>query len=76
MGEPREAARLPAAFERLLRRSGVKVSLAGEGYDDIRPSDLAAQMARPENEAMRRSNRRPVADADLLTFATAVLTAA
>jgi hypothetical protein len=32
-------------------------------------------MARPENEAMRRSNRRPVADADLLSFATAVLTA-
>jgi hypothetical protein len=25
---------------------------------------------------MRRSNRRPVADADLLDFATAVLTAA
>ena len=75
MGEAREAARLPAAFERLLRGCGVKVSLAGEGYDDIRPSDLAVQMARPENEAMRRSNRRPVADADLLAFATAVLTA-
>jgi alcohol dehydrogenase class IV len=75
MGEPREAARLPGAFDRLLRRSGVKVSLAGEGYDDIRPADLAAQMGRPENDAMRRSNRRPVADADLLAFATAVLTA-
>lgn len=75
MGEPREAARLPAAFERLLRQSGIKVSLAGEGHDAIRPVDLALQMARPENEAMRRSNRRPVADADLLAFATAVLTA-
>jgi hypothetical protein len=32
-------------------------------------------MGRPENDAMRRSNRRPVADADLLAFATAVLTA-
>jgi len=52
------------------------VSLAGEGYDHIRPADLAVQMARPENDAMRRSNRRPVADADLLDFATAVLTAA
>ena len=31
MGEPREAARLPAAFERLLRQAGIKVSLAGEG---------------------------------------------
>jgi alcohol dehydrogenase class IV len=75
MGEAREAACLPAAFERLLRGCGVKVSLAGEGYDHIRPADLAVQMARPENEAMRRSNRRPVADADLLAFATAVLMA-
>jgi alcohol dehydrogenase class IV len=75
MGEPAEAAQVPAAFERLLRASGIKVSLAGEGHDAIRPADLALQMARPENEAMRRSNRRPVADADLLAFATAVLTA-
>jgi alcohol dehydrogenase len=75
MGEPREAARVPAAFERLLRQSGIKVSLAGEGYDAMRPADLALQMARPENEAMRRSNRRPVADADLLAFAITVLTA-
>jgi alcohol dehydrogenase class IV len=74
MGEPHDAGRLPAAFERLLRRSGVKISLGGEGYDQLRPAELAAQMARPENEAMRRSNRRAVAEADLLTFATAVLT--
>ncbi len=73
MGEPRDAARLAPAFERLLRASGVKISLAGEGHDHITPADLAAQMARPENEAMRRSNKRAVADADLLTFATAVL---
>ena len=75
MGEDADARRLPAAFERLLRRAGVKVSLAGEGYDQLTPAELALQMARPENEAMRRSNRRPVADADLLKFATAVLTA-
>src|ERR1700722_9456480 len=75
MGESREAARAPAAFERLLRQCGIKVSLAGEGHDAIRPTDLARQMARPENEAMRRSNRRPVSEADLLAFATAVLTA-
>ncbi len=73
MGETREAAKLAPAFDRLLRASGVKVSLAGEGHDHVTPADLATQMARPENEAMRRSNRRPVADADLLTFATAVL---
>ena len=73
MGEGRDARRVPAAFDRLLRQAGVKVALAGEGHDEVTPAALAAQMARPENEAMRRSNRRPVADADLLTFATAVL---
>jgi hypothetical protein len=35
---------------------------------------LAAQMARPENEAMCRSNRRAPDDADMLRFAEAVLT--
>jgi alcohol dehydrogenase class IV len=73
MGEPREAGRLPGAFDRLIRDSGVKLSLRGEGYDGVTPAALAVQMARPENEAMRRSNRRAVADADLLAFATAVL---
>jgi alcohol dehydrogenase class IV len=75
MGEARDARVLPGAFERLLRESGVKVSLAGEGHDQVTPAALASQMARPENAAMRKSNHRGVADADLLTFATAVLTA-
>jgi alcohol dehydrogenase len=75
MGEPADGSRVPGAYERLLRRSGIRVSLAGEGYDAIRPAELALQMARPENEAMRRSNRRPVGDADLLAFAHEVLTA-
>jgi len=75
MGEPADAARVPDAYERLLRRAGIRVSLAGEGYDALRPADLALQMARPENEAMRRSNRRPVGEADLLAFAHEVLTA-
>jgi alcohol dehydrogenase class IV len=73
MGEVREAAHLPGAFDRLIRDSGVRLSLRGEGHDEVTPAALAAQMARPENEAMRRSNRRAVADADLLAFATAVL---
>jgi len=75
MGEPSDAGRVAGAYERLLRRAGIRVSLAGEGYDAIRPADLALQMARPENEAMRRSNRRPVGEADLLAFAHEVLTA-
>jgi alcohol dehydrogenase class IV len=74
MGEA-DARRLPAAFERLLRAVGVKVALTGEGFDHITASQLAQQMAHPENEAMRRSNRRPVEDEDLLLFANAVLTA-
>jgi alcohol dehydrogenase class IV len=75
MGETADARRLPGAFERLLRQVGVKVSLAGEGHDAITPAQLAQQMAQPENEPMRRSNRREVREQDLLEFATAVLTA-
>lgn len=75
MGEAPNARHLPVAFERLLRAAGVKVSLAGEGHDHVTPAALAAQMARPENAAMRLSNRRRVGDADLLHFATAVLAA-
>ncbi len=71
-----DAAGLPGAYERLLRRVGVKVSLAGEGYDTITPDQLAEQMGREENAAMRRSNHRPSTDADLLAFARTVLSQA
>jgi alcohol dehydrogenase len=73
MGEAADPQRLPGAFERLLREVGVKVSIAGEGHDAITAAQLAQQMAAPENEPMRRSNRREVRDQDLLAFATAVL---
>jgi alcohol dehydrogenase class IV len=73
MGEPRDASRVAPAFERLLRRLGIKVSLMGEGHDDLRADRLATQMARPENAAMRNSNRRPVEEADLMRFAATVL---
>ena len=76
MGEQASAKAVPEAFERLLRGTGVKVSLKGEGYDEISPEQLAAQMHRPENVAMLRSNRRQAEDADLLRFATAVLSVA
>ena len=74
MGESASATKLPGAFDRLVRDVGLKVSLSGEGHDDITAEQLAAQMARPENSAMRRSNRRPVADSDLLHFANLMLT--
>ena len=76
MGEAADARRLPAAFDRLLRAVGIKVSISGEGYDQITPAQLAHQMSQPENEPMRRSNRREVRDQDLLEFAAAVLRAA
>jgi alcohol dehydrogenase class IV len=74
MGEPANATKLPGAFDRLVRDVGIKVSLSGEGHDGITAEQLAAQMARPENSAMRRSNRRPVANSDLLHFAHLMLT--
>jgi alcohol dehydrogenase class IV len=74
MGEVPSARSLPGAIDRLIRDVGIKISLSGEGYDDITAEQLAAQMARPENSAMRRSNRRPVLDSDLLRFAHLMLT--
>ena len=76
MGEVADAKALPAAYERLLRRVGLKLSLAGEGHDGITANQLAAQMARPENDAMRRSNHRPVGAADLQLFAETLLSGA
>jgi alcohol dehydrogenase class IV len=73
MGEAANATRLPGAVDRLIRAVGLKVSLSGEGHDGITAEQLAAQMARPENSAMRRSNRRPVLEADLLHFANLML---
>jgi len=75
LGESADARLLPAAFERLLRETGIKVSIAGEGHDGITPAQLAHQMAQPENEPMRRSNRREVREQELLEFASTVLSA-
>lgn len=65
---------LPTGFERLVREVGLRTDLRSEGFDDLAPEQLAAQMARPENRAMRESNLRPVTDDDLLAFARRVLT--
>ena len=74
MGESANATKLPGAFDRIVRDVGIKVSLSGEGHDGITVEQLASQMARPENSAMRRSNRRPVSDADLAHLAKLMLT--
>ncbi len=73
-GEP-TAAGFIDAYEALIRRVGVKVSLAEE-FDGISPEALAAQMTRPENVAMIRTTRRDASDADLLLLARATLAAA
>ena len=73
MGESAHSTKLPGAFDRIVRDVGIKVSLAGEGHDGITVEQLATQMARPENSAMRRSNRRAVSDADLLHLAELML---
>jgi alcohol dehydrogenase class IV len=67
------AGELPKALEALVRSIGIKVSLAEE-FAGITPERLAGQMGRPENTAMRDSNRRKIEDADLLRFAERVLT--
>ncbi|MFO1150907.1 MAG: iron-containing alcohol dehydrogenase [Alsobacter sp.] len=73
MGEGADAARVPGAFERLLRGTGVKVSLAGE-FDGVTPGQLHAQMLRPENASMLTANRRRPDDDQLRRFAETVLT--
>ncbi|HKQ95874.1 MAG TPA: iron-containing alcohol dehydrogenase [Aestuariivirgaceae bacterium] len=72
MGEGAEAEQAVAAFDRLVRRSGMKVSLEGDGLDLGRADLLAAAMAAPENAPMRNSTQRTVSDADLLMLAERV----
>jgi alcohol dehydrogenase class IV len=63
---------LPAAFERLTRALGIRISLAEE-FAGVTADQLAEQMGRPENAAMRGSNRRPITDDVLPVFARTVL---
>ena len=72
MGAAPSAHGFVAAYEKLLRASGVKLSLAEE-FAGVSAEELAAQTARPENAAMRDSNRREASEADLLTLAKQVL---
>jgi alcohol dehydrogenase class IV len=59
---------LASGFLRFLREVDLGLRVPG-----ITPDALAQQMARPENAAMLRSNRRAADDADLLRHATAAL---
>jgi alcohol dehydrogenase class IV len=72
MGEERSGAGFLRAYERLVRASGMNLSLAKE-FAGVTPEMLADQTARPENAAMRSSNQRDSSEADLLELARRVL---
>jgi alcohol dehydrogenase len=72
MGAEPTARGFTAAYEKLLRASGVKLSLAAE-FAGVSAQELAAQTARPENAAMRDSNARAASEADLIMLAREVL---
>jgi alcohol dehydrogenase len=72
MGAEPSARGFIAAYEKLLRASGIRLSLAEE-FAGVTARQLAAQTARPENAAMRDSNARAASEADLLMLAREVL---
>jgi alcohol dehydrogenase class IV len=69
MGEAPDAMAAAQAFERLVRASGIKVSLDGDGFELNRPDILAQHMASPANTPMRNYTARDVSDDDLLMLA-------
>jgi alcohol dehydrogenase class IV len=60
------------AYDRLVRRSGIKVNLEGDGLDLARPERLAERMASSAHAPMRRNTVRNVSDEDLLKLAERV----
>ncbi|CAN5444590.1 iron-containing alcohol dehydrogenase [soil metagenome] len=72
MGSAAGAAQSVEAFERLVRASGIRLSLAGEGLELNRPDLLAERMASPAHRPMRANTVREVSDADLLMLAQRV----
>jgi alcohol dehydrogenase class IV len=66
------AADLPKAFRDLAESVGIDLNL-GKDFAGISAETLAAQFARPENAAMRSSNRRKIEDRDLTVMAEKLL---
>ncbi len=60
------------AYDRLVRATGIKISLEGDGLDLSRPELLAEHMASSANEPMRKSNLRYPNDAELIELARLV----
>ena len=61
-----------AAYDRLVRATGMKISLEGDGLDLAKPELLAEHMASPANAPMRKSNMRYPGDAELVELARLV----
>lgn len=60
------------AYEKLVRATGLKISLEGDGLDLASPELLAKHMASPANASMRKSTARYPEDGELLELARAV----
>src|SRR5262245_52378 len=69
MGETPKPDAAVSAFGRVVRESGLKISLRDDGLELNRPELLAAQMSQPQNAPMRKATVRPVRDEDLLMLA-------
>ena len=60
-------------YDRLVRATGIKVSLAGDGLDLGNAELLAKHMASPANNPMRKSTARYPSDSDLVMLASRML---
>lgn len=61
------------AYAKLVRATGIKVSLAGDGLDLNNPELLARHMASPANNPMRKSTARYPNDEELVMLAGRML---
>ena len=68
-----KAAEIPAFVTRLMDACGIKRAIPA-AFAKFTAADLANEMRATENQPMRRSTIRDVADADLDTFATDIMT--
>lgn len=62
-----------AAYDRLVRASGIHVDATRDGLAAVTPEELARHMAAPANAPMRKSTLRYPTDADLIDLAVRFL---
>ncbi|MCQ4632768.1 iron-containing alcohol dehydrogenase [Shinella sp. CPCC 100929] len=67
-----DAAMLPGFVGDLMDRCGIVRALP-KAFADFTTADLAREMRAPENQPMRRSTVREISDADIETFAAAMM---